>query len=116
MKNKILSFLGLAQRSGNLITGEDTCEIYIKKKAVQLVLIAKDASDNTKKKFRNMTEFRNIKFVIYGDRQDLSRAVGKLNRTVYGIKDKGLARKILALIEEDKDCSNNLGGEQTCQK
>ncbi|MCT4618659.1 MAG: ribosomal L7Ae/L30e/S12e/Gadd45 family protein [Marinisporobacter sp.] len=116
MKNKIFSFLGLAQRSGNLVTGEDTCAIYVKKNAVKLILIANDASDNTKKKFSDMAEFRNVKFVIYGDRQSLSQAVGRPNRTVYGIKDIGLAKKIFSLIQEAKNGSNNLGGEQTCQK
>ncbi|QZY56794.1 L7Ae/L30e/S12e/Gadd45 family ribosomal protein [Crassaminicella profunda] len=116
MENKVLSFLGLAQRSGNLVTGEDTCAAYVKKNAVKLVLIANDASDNTKKKFQDMADFRNIKCVIYGDRQKLSQAVGKPNRAVYGIKDTGLAKKISSLIEEVKDGSNNLGGERTCQK
>ncbi|MCT4606767.1 MAG: ribosomal L7Ae/L30e/S12e/Gadd45 family protein [Marinisporobacter sp.] len=116
MKNKVFSFLGLAQRSGNLVTGEDTCTMYIKKNHVKLVIIANDASDNTKKKFRDMADFRNIKFVIYGDRQSLSQAVGRANRTVYGIKDIGLAKKIFSLIQEAENGSNNLGGEQTCQK
>lgn len=108
MENKILSFLGLAQRSGNLVTGEDTCTSYIKKNAAKLVIVANDASDNTKKKFRDMTTNRNTRFVVFGKRDDLSHAVGKMNRTVYIIKDEAFANKLFSLI---KDCSNNLGGE-----
>lgn len=110
MENKIFSFLGLAQRSGNLVTGEDTCESYIKKNNLKLVIIAKNASDNTKKKFKDMSSHRGIRFVIYGDRDELSQAVGKYNRTVYGIKDEGFANKLFLLIKEYDDWLNNVGG------
>lgn len=111
MENKILSFLGLAQRSGNLVTGEDTCKIYIKKNGLKLVIVTEDASDNTKKKFRDMTEYRKIKFLIYGNKDCLSHAIGKTNRTVYGIKDDVFASKLFSLISEVHESSNNLGGE-----
>lgn len=111
MENKIFSFLGLAQRSGNLVTGEDTCRYYIKKNQIKLVIVVQDASEHTKKKFSDMANYRNIRFVIYGDRESLSHAVGKVNRTVYGIKDERLANKIFFLINEYNDVPNNLGGE-----
>ncbi|KXG75794.1 L7Ae/L30e/S12e/Gadd45 family ribosomal protein [Thermotalea metallivorans] len=111
MDKKILSFLGLAQRSGNLVTGEDTCQHYIKKGNIYLVVIAEDASENTKKKFQDMCKYRNIRCVIYGKREDLSHAVGKLNRAVYGMKDAAFAKKIYDLIRESMGDSNSLGGE-----
>jgi ribosomal protein L7Ae-like RNA K-turn-binding protein len=111
MENKILSFLGLAQRSGNLVTGEDTCKIHMKKNGLKLVIVTEDASDNTKKKFRDMTEYRKIKFLIYGDKELLSHAIGKVNRTVYGIKDDVFASKLFLLITEVQGGLNNLGGE-----
>ncbi|QEK12232.1 50S ribosomal protein L7ae [Crassaminicella thermophila] len=100
MNDKVFSFLGLAQRSGNLVTGEDTCTAYIKKNAINLVIVAEDASNNTKKKFKDMTMYRNINFVIYGNKNELSHAIGKTNRAVYGIKDKEFAKKIFSLIKE----------------
>lgn len=111
MKDKVFSFLGLAQRSGNLVTGEDTCTAYIKKNAVKLVIVAEDASSNTKKKFKDMTSHRNIFFAIYGNKDDLSHAIGKSNRAVYGIKDQAFAKKLFSFIQECNDCPNNLGGE-----
>ncbi|WZL74887.1 ribosomal L7Ae/L30e/S12e/Gadd45 family protein [Clostridiaceae bacterium 35-E11] len=111
MENKVFSFLGLAQRSGNLVTGEDTCKYHIKKNDIELVVVAEDASDHTKKKFSDMSNHRNIKFIIYGKRENLSHAVGKVNRTVYGIKDERIANKIFFLMNQDKDGPNNLGGE-----
>ncbi|MBB6216521.1 ribosomal protein L7Ae-like RNA K-turn-binding protein [Anaerosolibacter carboniphilus] len=111
MDKKILSFFGLAQRSGNLITGEDTCEIHIKKGHVRLVIVPQDASENTKKKFRDMCEFRKIQYVVFGRREELSSAVGKSNRAVYAIKDTAFASKIYSLIMESIEDLNSLGGE-----
>ncbi|MCT4595627.1 MAG: ribosomal L7Ae/L30e/S12e/Gadd45 family protein [Anaeromicrobium sp.] len=99
MKNKIYSMLGLAQRSGNLMTGEDTCLMDIKKGKINLVIVADDASENTKKKFKDACAYRNIKFLVYGEREELSHAIGKYNRAVYAVRDKGFSEKICSLIE-----------------
>ncbi len=111
MDNKILSILGLIQRSGNLITGEDTCEAYIKKNIIRFILVAEDASDNTKKKFKDMSRYRNIKFTVFGDKASLSQAIGKTNRAVYGIKDENFANQLFSLIQNVHKGSNKLGGE-----
>ncbi len=111
MKNDISNWLGLAQRSGILITGEDTCLFYIKKNAVKLIIIPEDASSQTQKKFQNIARQKNIPFVIYGHRDILSQAIGKANRTVYAIRDQVFATKILYLIEKHRGSLNNRGGE-----
>ena len=47
--NKVLSLLGLAFRSGNLVSGEFAAREAVRKKTAALVIVASDASDNTKK-------------------------------------------------------------------
>ncbi len=111
MDKRILSFFGLAQRSGNLITGEDTCEYHIKKGHIRLLIVAQDASENTKKKFKDMCEFRGIQHIVFGERDELSAAIGKSNRAVYAIKDTAFANKIYSLIVESMEGLNFLGGE-----
>ena len=111
MDSKLLSLLGLAKKSGSLISGEDTCERLIKRNEASLVLIAQDASDNTKKKFVDMTNYRNIRCVTLGNREELSAAIGKSNRTTYVITDKGFANTIYKLIIDGDDFSNKPGGE-----
>lgn len=111
MDTKILSLLGLAKKSGNLISGEDTCERLIKKNQASLVIIAQDASENTKKKFADMTTYRDIRCVVLANREELSAAIGKSNRTTYVIKDKGFADTIYKLIIDRDDFSNKPGGE-----
>lgn len=110
MSNKFLSFLGLAQRSGNLITGEDTCEINIKKGNVKLIIVAQDASNNTKKRFHDLCAYRNIQIITYGDRDEMSHAIGKSNRAVYGVKDVAFSEMLTKLLIEEGHV-NNSGGE-----
>ena len=47
--NKGLSLLGLAFRSGNLVSGEFAAREAVRKKTAALIIVANDASDNTKK-------------------------------------------------------------------
>ena len=51
--NKIYSLLGLCQKAGKIVSGEVGCEAAIKNKTAKLLLLAEDASENTKKKFQN---------------------------------------------------------------
>lgn len=99
MKSKFLTYLGFAQKSRNLFTGENTCDLYLKKGMISLLIICEDASDNTKKKFVNLCETKNTPYIIYGSREDLSASIGKYNVTVYGIKDKKFSNEILKLFK-----------------
>jgi len=100
MKDKIFTMLGFAQKSGNLVTGENTVEIYLKKGKVSLLIISEDASENTKKKFTNMCNSLGIQCVIFGTREELSISIGKFNRPVLGIVNKKFSRRIKELIDE----------------
>ena len=65
MKNsKVLSLIGLATKAGKTVSGEFSTEKSVKTGKGFLALVADDASENTKKKFRNMciTKFRYISF------------------------------------------------------
>ncbi len=98
MKDSILSLLGFAQKSNNIFSGENTCEIYIQKQKIKLMIVAEDASENTIKKFGNLCKAKGIPFIIYSTRDELSRSIGKYNRTVLGIKDHNFSKKILELL------------------
>lgn len=95
MASKLYSFIGLMQRSGNLVSGDDGVEIDIKKGKCRLLIIADDASENTKKKFLNMVKHRNIQYVIFGAKDELGAAIGKSGRAALSIQDEGFAREFL---------------------
>lgn len=89
-----LFLLSLCMKAGKLITGEESVENAVKKANVFLIIVPEDAADNTKNKFINKGKYYNIPTLIYGKRDILSHAVGKVNRTVFAITDKGLAERI----------------------
>lgn len=98
-QNKILSLLGLAMRGRNLVSGEFQTIDAIKSGAAMLVIIATDASDNTKKLFHNKCSFYEIPIYEYGTKEDLGRAIGKDLRSSLGVCDEGLATAIIGQLE-----------------
>lgn len=94
MLNKdILSLLGLASRARKITCGEILLK-DIRSSQVSLVIIANDASENTKKKYKDKCQFYHIDCIIDGNIDEISQAIGKENRVAVGIKDKGFANKI----------------------
>lgn len=99
MNLKIKNLLTLAAKSGNLVSGDGTCINYLKKDAVRLVILAEDASENTKKKFEDKTSYRNIPIRYYGNKEQLGTTIGKSSRTIIAIIDKGFAESILKYLD-----------------
>lgn len=75
--NRILSSLGLAQKAGCIASGEYAVEKAVKGGLASLVIVAEDASDNTKKKMKNMTAFYETPLYVYGSKDDLGHCIGK---------------------------------------
>ena len=94
-QNKVLSLLGLAMRGRNLVSGEFQTLEAIKKGSAMLVIIAEDASDNTKKLFTDKCTFYEVPVVQYGTKAQLGRAIGKDLRSSIGVCDVGLADAII---------------------
>lgn len=94
MLNKdVLSLLGLASRARKISTGDILLK-DIRSHKVNLVIIASDASDNTKKKYKDKCSYYGVDYFIDGCVDDLSQAIGKINRVAIGITDKGFSDKI----------------------
>ena len=96
---KIASLLSLSAKAGFLRTGEETAEKLLRNGGAELVIIAGDASDNTKKKFVNKCFFYDRPVRVFGDRAVLSKCVGKNNRTVFAVTDGGFAARLQILID-----------------
>ena len=94
MNRKIQSLLSPCQRAGKIVTGEDTVEINVKKGSAFLVIIAGDASENTKNKFVNKCKYYNVPYFICYTKEELSSCIGKYNRSVYAITEVNFAEKL----------------------
>lgn len=101
MKNdKALQMLSLAMRAGKITSGEFMTEISVKEGSSYLVIVAQDASDNTKKKFTDMCSFYDVPIRIYADKDSLGHMIGKEFRASLSVNDKGLATEIMKRLAE----------------
>jgi ribosomal protein L7Ae-like RNA K-turn-binding protein len=94
-QNKIYSYIGLAKKSGNIASGEFQSEKAVKEGKAKLVIVAVDASDNTKKMFTNMCTHYKVPIYFLGEKSELGHAMGKEIRASLVVLDKGLADAIV---------------------
>ena len=106
--------LGLAQRAGRIESGEFSTEKAVKKGKASLVVVASDASGNTKKKFRDMCSYYGVSIRTGPEKEVLGHAIGCEMRASLAVTDSGFADAIAALmadVYEDKMTVNeNLDG------
>ena len=91
--NKALNLLGFDQRAGKIISGE-ACTAFIKQKKVFLIILAQDASDNTKNQIIPLCRQYKIPFLELGSKIDLGISIGKSPRAVIGVLEKNFADAI----------------------
>ena len=94
MQDKALAMLGMAAKAGKVVSGEFSVEKAVKGGKAWLVLVAEDASFNTKKSFTNMCEFYECDIVFYGEKDALGHAIGKEFRASVAITDENLANAV----------------------
>ena len=102
-RDKVLSLIGLAMKAGRCTSGETMTENETKLGRARLVIVASDASDNTKKKFRDMCEFYKVPICFYGDKDTFGHAMGKEFRASLAILDKGFADGIRKELKNRED-------------
>ena len=104
-RDKVLSLIGLATKAGRTASGEFMTERETKSGRAALVILATDASDNTKKKFQNMCKYYQVPIYFYGDKNSLGHAMGKEFRASLAILDEGFAKGIRRHLD------SSIGGE-----
>ena len=92
--DKVLSMLGIAAKSGSVVSGEFSTEKAVKEGKACLVIVAGDSSDNTKKMFTNMCAFYEVPVYIYSDKETLGHAIGKQFRASLAVVDEGFRNTI----------------------
>lgn len=99
-QNKVLSLLGLSARAGKLVSGEYSTETAVKSGKAALVLVAEDASANTKKLFHDKCSFYEVPVYDFGTKEMLGHAVGKELRASVAVLDAGLADAVISHLED----------------
>jgi ribosomal protein L7Ae-like RNA K-turn-binding protein len=98
--------IGIAAKSGNVVSGEFSTEKAVKSGKAWIVIVSEDASDNTVKKFSNMTDFYEVPFYQFGTKEELGHCIGKEFRASLAICDENLAKaaeqKLISYTTERK--------------
>ena len=105
--DKILSLVGLATRAGKTASGEFCTEKEVKTGRAALVIVAGDASENTKKKFRDMCEFYEVPIYFIADKEKLGKYCGKEFRASLAIQDENFAKALLKALETEEQTAVN---------
>ena len=101
MEERLCGYLGIAAKGKMLVSGGFSVEKAVKSGRAGLVLTAGDASENTKKKFRNMCEFYGVPFCVFSDSATMGRVIGRGFRMTCAVTDGRLAQAVAALLECD---------------
>jgi len=94
--NKIDTFLALARKAGRLALGSTAAEVALKRRKAKLVIIACDASENTRERFAHLAEAQGVPFILHGRRTQMGHLLGRGELSVVAILDKKFAEPILA--------------------
>jgi len=94
--------LGIAAKSGNVVSGEFSTEKAVKTGHAFLVIVSEEASANTNKMFTNMTDFYEVPMYVFGTKEELGRCIGKEFRASLAITDENLASAVEAKLKACK--------------
>lgn len=86
--DKILSNVGLCQRAGGIVSGEEMIVEQLRQGKIYLIFLANDAGANTTKKIKDKAKFYNVEVNESYSSLELSNAIGKNGRMVLGVSNK----------------------------
>ncbi len=86
--------MGLAERAGMVIPGTDRVREAVREGRVRLVLLASDASRNSRDKLEPLLRAVGLRYGVIADRARLGAAVGRAPLSAVAITDGAMARRI----------------------
>lgn len=95
---RLSNLIGLAQRAGKIISGEELVVKAIQHETVKLVFLANDAGPNVTKKVTDKSKYYNVEVSTVFSALELSAALGK-RRKVVAVADAGFSKKMRTLME-----------------
>lgn len=78
------------------------CEKTIQNGSAKLIIVAKDASDNTKKNFLDASKYYHVPISFFGTKESLGKAIGKEYRASLVVIDANLSKKLKQYIEAEE--------------
>ncbi len=93
---KIKTYIGFAEKSGNLVIGTDN---LLKSKRLKLVLFSENLGESAQKKLIN---YANINGIVYYKLSEISfhEIYSKIEAKAIGVKEESLAKAIKLLLDD----------------
>ena len=104
--NNILNMLGLALRAGRLEVGEEPVGAVCRARDCRLILVARDAADNTFRRVRHFSDAGQCLWIsVPFTKDELGSAVGRTSCAMLALTDIGFAESVakkLAAVDPEK--------------
>ena len=109
-EKKIYGLLSLCRKAGKARSGEQTVLNCISSGEARLIIIARDASENTSKRFQDKSAYRGIPVIRFGTMEAMGHAMGVSERAGVAVTDEqfagALQERIAALQDEEEGVLN----------
>jgi ribosomal protein L7Ae-like RNA K-turn-binding protein len=94
--------IGLAARAGALVSGVDNVREGIRSGRIRFVIVARDASQNSRGKVIPLLDAERVQWVERFDRAGLGRMVGREALSVVGVTDASFAARLQLLLADER--------------
>ncbi len=89
---KLFSLFGLAQKAGKIASGDARVQKTVKAGQAKLLILAGNASELTRKSYRDLASFHHVDLIVAFSKQELGLAVGKGERAALAVTDEGFSK------------------------
>jgi len=93
-ESRLTALLGFAQKARKLASGDAAVDKAVKSGQAKLLIIASDASDNTRKGYRDMADYYNVTYYEVLSKDQIGHSIGKPPRAVLAVTDTGFGKAI----------------------
>jgi len=98
--SKIRSLIGFATKARKLVTGNGGVLNSIRQNTAFLVILAEDATENSRKTILDKCSYYKKDIIIYGTKEFLGEITGQSQAAVISITDNQFAQAIKSLYKE----------------
>ena len=99
VNKKVSGLLSMAAKAGKVASGGFMTERALQMGQAFLVIIAEDASANTREKYINKSHYYDVPAAVCGTGEELGRLIGKESRMTLAILDEGFAKGMIKALE-----------------
>ncbi len=98
-ERKAAAMLGFASKAGRIVSGATACERAVQSGRGRLMILSRDASENTVKKFTALAEKAGLPILRFSGKAELGRMIGKGERSCAVVTDEHFANAVMQHLQ-----------------